>query len=177
MTRLGRMLFVGLVAVQVLVIVGMAAGRESTLRQEATDVKLQTVPVDPRDLFRGDYVVLRYEISTFPTDGVRITTSDVSPGAPVYVALVEGPGGHWTVSDAATAPSAGWDRYLRGTVTGVGQGRLDVEYGLEQYFVPEGEGLAVERAFDVDVVVAIDDAGRGVIRHLVVDGEVWDPYE
>jgi uncharacterized membrane-anchored protein len=168
------MLFVGLVAVQVLVVVGMAAGRESTLRQEETDVKLQTVPVDPRDLFRGDYVVLRYDISTLRTEGLRISASDVSPGATVYVALVEGPGGHWVVSDAATVPLT--DRFLRGTVTRVSQGRLDVEYGLEQYFVPEGEGLAVERASDVDVVVAIDDAGHGVIRHLVVDGEVWDPY-
>lgn len=43
--------------------------------------------------------------------------------------------------------------------------------------MPEGQGLDVERAFDVDVVVAVDGAGRGVIRHLIVNGEIWDPYE
>jgi uncharacterized membrane-anchored protein len=177
MTRLGRMLFVALVLIQVVVIVGMAAGRESTLRQEETDIKLQTVPVDPRDLFRGDYVVLRYEISTIGTAGLDSSVADLKRGDTVYVALVEGGDGHWVVSDVATAPDESWGRFLRGTVVGIAPHAVDVEYGIEQYFVPEGEGLAIERAFDVDVVVAADRSGRGVIRHLIVDGTVWDPHD
>ena len=39
------------------------AYKEYTL-QTGKEVLLKTVPVDPRDLFRGDYVTLRYEIGT-----------------------------------------------------------------------------------------------------------------
>ena len=179
MTSRGRMLFVGIVLIQVVVIVGMAAGRESTLLQEDIDIKLQTVPVDPRDLFRGDYVVLRYEISRVRTADRDTSMADLKRGDAVYVALIERGGGHWVVSDVATAPDESWGRFLRGTVVGIAPqgGGIEVEYGIEQYFVPEGEGLAIESAFDVDVVVATDTSGRGVIRHLVVDGIVWDPHD
>ena len=41
---------------------GMVAINEHTLRT-GREIVLKTVPVDPRDLFRGDYVTLRYDIS------------------------------------------------------------------------------------------------------------------
>jgi uncharacterized membrane-anchored protein len=170
------MLFLALVAFQVLVLVGMAAGRESTLQDDDNDVTLQTVPVDPHDLFRGDFVVLRYDIGTIRTDGLEIGGEAVEVGDTIYVALAESERGEWAVIDAATGIRTGWDRYLRGTVLRVDGGLLEAEYGIEEYFVPEGLGREVEQAGDVDVVVAIDGSGRGVIRHLIVDGEVWDPH-
>jgi len=64
MSRRHRMLFFALVAIQVLVLVGMAAGRESTLRDGDNDITLQTVAVEPRGLVRGDFVVPCSEIGT-----------------------------------------------------------------------------------------------------------------
>ena len=40
----------------------MIESRASILRS-GRDVLLKTVPVDPRDLLRGDYVILSYDIS------------------------------------------------------------------------------------------------------------------
>lgn len=176
MSRRRSMLFFALVAFQVLVLVGMAAGRESTLQDDDNDVTLQTVAVDLRDLFRGDFVVLRYEINTIRTDGLEIGGETVEVGDTIYVALAEQERGEWAVIDAATGIRTGWDRYLRGTVLRVDAGLLEAEYGIEEYFVPEGLGPEVEKAGDVDGVVAIDGSGRGVIRHLIVDGDVWDPH-
>jgi uncharacterized membrane-anchored protein len=34
-------------------------------------VTLQTEPVDPRDLFRGDYVTLSYDISRLPAGALK----------------------------------------------------------------------------------------------------------
>ena len=64
MSRRHRMLFFALVAIQVLVLVGMAAGRDSTLRDDDNDITLQTVTVEPRHLVHGDFVVLCAEIGT-----------------------------------------------------------------------------------------------------------------
>ena len=38
--------------------------QRASILKSGTEVRLRTVPVDPRDLFRGDYVVFSYEIGT-----------------------------------------------------------------------------------------------------------------
>ena len=43
----------------------MVESRASILRY-GTEILLQTALVDPRDLLRGDYVILSYDISTIP---------------------------------------------------------------------------------------------------------------
>jgi uncharacterized membrane-anchored protein len=166
------MVLIVIVVVQLLVIVGMATGRELTLRGDR-DVTLQTVPVDPRDLLRGDYVILEYEISTVPAH--RADPLFLERGDTVFVELVPR-GNIWVAGRVTGQPQEGLDPSIRGTVVRVGPETIRVRYGIEQYFVPEGRGHVVERAADVDVVVAIDGNGRAVIRHLIVDGEVWDPH-
>ncbi|MBA2400538.1 MAG: GDYXXLXY domain-containing protein, partial [Bradyrhizobium sp.] len=44
-------------------ILAMVFQRAAILR-DGKEVRLEVVPVDPRDLFRGDYVVLGYRIGT-----------------------------------------------------------------------------------------------------------------
>lgn len=172
MSRRSRVLLAVIVVVQALVIVGMATGRELTLRGDR-DVTLQTRPVDPRDLFRGDYVVLDYEVATLEMN--QAERLFLEPGDTVFVELVRG-GDVWVAGRVERQPVDGAERVIRGTVVRAGAETVQIEYGIEQYFVPEGRGHVVERAADVDVVVAIDSDGGAVIRHLIVDGEVWDPH-
>ncbi len=162
MTRAPIRLFAVILAIQALILVGMSIGRETTLLRDDT-VTLQTVPVDPRDLLRGDFVVLRYEISS-------LSVSQANPGDTVYVELVEDSAGQWVAAGADTIVNPDWDRFIRGTQISEG----NIEYGIEAYFVPEGRGLEIERAQDVDVVVALDDRGKAVIKEIIVDGEVWE---
>jgi uncharacterized membrane-anchored protein len=60
-----RGVLIAAAAFQVLFLVGMIAERAAPLRSGRT-VLLRVVPVDPRDLLRGDYVTLSYEISRVP---------------------------------------------------------------------------------------------------------------
>ena len=57
-----RNLFLLLLALQSAWVIGTIAIQETRLRRAAT-VLLETAPVDPRDLVRGDYVILNYKIS------------------------------------------------------------------------------------------------------------------
>ncbi len=45
-------------------------------------------------------------------------------------------------------------------------------YGLESYFVPQGEGRGIERtaASRVQVLAAVTPAGRSAIKALLIDG-------
>jgi len=51
--------------------------------------------------------------------------------------------------------------------------RLDVRYGIERYFVPEGEGKKLEAARNqrkLTIVAAVAPTGRAAIKRLLIDG-------
>ena len=52
---------------------------------------------------------------------------------------------------------------------------LNVRYGIESYFVPEGEGREIELPRNegkVAIMVAVDGAGAAAIKAVLVDGIV-----
>ena len=65
-----KLLIIFVVILQVILLAYMAGQRENVLRTGKT-IYLRTVPVDPRDLFRGDYVRLQYEISNIEREKMQ----------------------------------------------------------------------------------------------------------
>jgi uncharacterized membrane-anchored protein len=158
-------------------------------------VRLEIVPVDPRDLFRGDYVVLDYRISS--VDVPKDATSAFRRGQKVFVTLRPNENGMArAVAIAAERPVAsGNEVVIQGTVTAVGacgfnaRGIRDcsaghvtlVKYGIESYFVPQGEGRKIETTDKarLEVVAAVAPSGQAAIKRLLIDGKpVYDepPY-
>jgi uncharacterized membrane-anchored protein len=186
--RIPRVLLFALAGlIQVALIGVMVFDRVSILR-EGGEVKLKTQPVDPRDFLRGDYVVLNYEISSVRAPELKNQPAP-SKHADVYVRLApDAEGFHSAVSVhrepvAVTAPEV----LIRGRVVSgadCGEGvrlfcdQLRLNYGIERYFVPEGEGGRVEQARrdgQVTIVAAVTAAGRAAIKRLLVDGKsVYD---
>jgi uncharacterized membrane-anchored protein len=109
-----------------------------------TTVRLQTQPVDPRNLFRGDYVILNYQVSRVPRKA--FTEPGDYPtykGQKVYVGLEENPEtGLWRIRSAGARHQGGVS--LLGNVTWRGRDALTVEYGVESYFVEENTGREIE---------------------------------
>lgn len=163
-------------------LVSMIAGRAAVLR-DGQEVLLVVEPVDPRDLLRGDYVTLGYNISRLPAalfaglppkgaEGerravhVRLKAGEDGIFQPVAARFGEGfevAPGEGEV-DIAGATHARWD---------AGAAFVDVRYGIERFYVPEGEGRAIEadlatRAFRMKVAVARDGAAQIKSFH---DGE------
>ena len=185
MSRRLRLAFFGVLAFQLLFLLGLVTFKEVTLRLGQT-VVLQTVPVDPRDLFRGDYVILGYKISTIvvgpppaSTPTPQLTRSYrvpyipyISPGDTVYAKLEESSDeGVWVPTAVSGGFPRDWKVFIKGTATSLPGRDLTVEYGIESYFVPEGQGKEIERARDVKVEVAVNGFGDAVIKGLIVDGE------
>lgn len=150
---------------------GMVASSEYTLRT-GREILLKTVPVDPRDLFRGDYVILAYDINALNVDNLGASGVTFSRGQTVYVLL--GTDGRYSVATGvrSSRPSHG-EVFLKGQVREMAGRTVRVEYGMESYFVPEGKGRALERARGkaLDVRASVDTHGRGLIKALVLDGK------
>jgi uncharacterized membrane-anchored protein len=171
------------VLLQCVLLVLMVADRMQILR-DGTEVTLQTQPVDPRDLLRGDYVVLRYDISQVPA-GALAGQPAAERNPAVFVKLAPNANGLYEAVSVhaepvtVTAPEV----LIRGHVAKYGgtcgSGRrtfcdkLPIKYGLESYFVPEGEGKKLEQARNqqkLRVVAAVLPSGRAAIKRLLLDG-------
>jgi len=183
----GPALFAAAGLLQVALIAAIVIDRAGILR-EGTEITLKTRPVDPRDFLRGDYVQLRYDISSVQL-GPLAGTPIAARHAPVFVKLAPDVDGFYGAVSAhlQPVPVSGREvlikgRLDRGFECGGGARtyceRGDVTYGLERYFVPEGEGRVIESARNqgkVSVVAAVTAGGRAAIKRLVIDGKpVYD---
>lgn len=167
------------VALQIGVLGYMIYERESTLLSGQV-VYLRTMPVDPRDPFRGDYVALAYQIN-------RVALSRVDPSVQeeskirdtvVYSALTIDARGIADVSRVSLQPPE-QGLFIRGRLIGLHDWRwpaseheLPIRYGVEKLFVPQGDGIKIEERrgtrtgwqTPMEVAVAINSAGTAVIR-------------
>lgn len=155
-------------------LLSLVESRASILRKGA-EIRLKTAPVDPRDLFRGDYVVLGYEIGAIELAAVT-GDREFRRGETIFVQLRPDAEGFARVvavfrERPAVAPP---DLVIAGKVRSATPGRLTVSYGLESYFVPQGSGRAIERTerARIEVVAAVSGSGDAAIKRLLIDGKL-----
>jgi uncharacterized membrane-anchored protein len=127
----------------------------------ARTVLLLVEPVDPRDLFRGDYVTLSYAFTRTPSGKYK-------PGQTVYVQLVpEGDGRHYHAGAFLTDPPAG-GLFVRGIAGSYSR----ASYGIESFYLREGTGHDYEAAVRrrrLWAEVALDRLGNPALRRLVIE--------
>lgn len=117
--------FIVVIILQLIILFGMA-GYHMLILKTGTPITLKVQPVDPTDLFRGDYLTMRYDISQlhkkdFADPGVL---ENLAIGADVYVPLKQ-EGAYWIQAGKATvlkptklpnAKSSNNELYIKGTV-------------------------------------------------------------
>jgi uncharacterized membrane-anchored protein len=137
-------------------------------------VLLETVPVDPSDFLRGDYVILNYKISEVSDElGKRLLLNDLGTlggDRPVYVALdLDSRGVAFVSAVSAERPPA--EIYLKATLRRLWTDTYSIDYGLGRYYVPEGTGAELEMAIGGESGTVMADVrvlgGRGVIKELL----------
>ena len=149
------------------------------LIRNGAEIVLNTTPIDPRSLFRGDYVILNY------ADASRLQspllTVQPEPKSSICVLFEKAPDGEiW--KPVATAKSCP-EKSEKGQVAVKGKVRSSnnrnneitavVNYGIESYFVPENTGKALEQQIAkgaIQALVAVDRKGRAAIKGLIVNG-------
>ncbi len=152
------------VGLQFALLIGLTVQPISTLITGRV-ITLRTVPVDPYDMFRGDYVRLSYDMSNFP---VPFETSDNSD---IYATLSPA-GQNWKVR----AISAKKPVLLEGEICIKGKvkkqyGRTQLHFGIEQVYVPEKTGGKAEQAKALIVDLAVDKNGNAVIKRVMNGSE------
>lgn len=149
--------FWGIVAAQVLLLLGWAGYHES-VRRHAPVVLLKTKPVDPRDLLRGDYMILGYEIADVPL------SDDLPQGSEVWVVLEPRGEHHVAVAASAMEPALAAGQIAV-------RARRDwrrLQFGIENFYVPEGRGTPEFKTLEVEA--SVSPTHRLYIRRVLLDG-------
>ena len=170
------------VLAQVLWVVTTATTKEIAF-ESGHRVLLSTQPVDPRDLLRGDYLTLRFDVSDVPRDKVRGEIPAAAGGKKIYVALI--PAGKFyqiefasfskipvtterVVMSGTVDDRSGWTPNQSGDAAV--KKPLPVLYGLERYYVAEGTG---NPRGELTAEVAVSARGEPLMRQVYVNGK---PY-
>ena len=156
------------VAFQMVVLI-VIAGSFYAIDVFGKEVTLTTEPVDPRDLFYGDYVILRYDIQTLD-QSLWKEAKEPERNQKVFVKL-EPDGAIYTASGIYAHKPATASHEI------VMQARFLYErsfnheyffdYGLERYYIPEGTGQDIEEqreGMTVDILIA--PWGQAKIKQL-----------
>lgn len=172
-----RKILIGMaIGFQLLVLLFMAGEREWVMKKGEV-IYFRTRPVDPRDPFRGDYVRLDYEVNHIHTNYVAmgLLSGDVQleRGRKVYAELKRDEDGLGIVKKlTGDKPPEGL--FVKGRTDYVYSGSpfVAVKYGIEAYFVQQGEGKKIEAGrvrgevrVPLDMEVAVGRGGMAVLKN------------
>lgn len=143
--------------------------------QNREELYLETVPVDPRDLLRGDYVVLRYAFENDPMLDEYVLANNVSEWTDLYISFLLDEWNKGSISSISEyRPDSGI--FLKVNVENQSWGWLGLETGIWKYFVPEWTGRAIERVrWDMLVRLKVDTYGTAKIVDLFYKWEKINP--
>lgn len=148
---------------------------------DGVPVRLIALPVDPRDLLRGEFVVLGYEFSTLDSSLVEGAWPDSAGEAILNVRLAPSDDGFWHPVKASFGdlPAEEGTVVLRSLPfqyepQAQPPTKITAQYGLERYYVPEGQGKVLEEArnnHQLAVTAHVTPEGQARIASLeVIDG-------
>lgn len=126
-----------------------------------TSMILATRPVDPFDVFRGQYISISYNLSSLPL------IEGAQEGQGVYVSVAPDSHGIWQYESASLSQPES-DKFILGQIRSIERGRMDVMYGIEQYFFERGAQFST---VNMTVEVKVDSGGQARIHQLLVNNK------
>lgn len=148
-----KYLIVAIILLQLLFLSSMVWFHSVKLRN-AVRIQLETVPYDPVSVFRGNYAALRYQISSLPVELLKDTDlKDLKNGDELFVLLKKGKDLWGAEAIYGKRPKNEDGVYLRGRLRYYYNSyyrnnqpkHLDLEYGIESFFLNEGRAKEVDR--------------------------------
>jgi uncharacterized membrane-anchored protein len=162
----------GLAGLIQLALVASLLGERLVVHATGSEVTLALRPVDPRDLLRGDYVILNPQIGRISRDLVK-DAGELRSGDEVWTVVeADEDGVARPVEVLGTRPRDGRLAFA-GRIESTWNDVLNIDYGLTAFYVPEGQGREIERlpSDTLRLVVALTGEGRSAPLRLVADGK------
>ena len=132
---------------------------------------LATAPVDPFDAFRGQYINIRYEITTLNATLLsNLAVSESDAGKYIYIILKKDDSAIYRPENVSFEIPRDED-FIRGKISDVRGNSAIVEYGIEQFFFESGAGFSVR---NITIELKVSDSGQARISKILQDGKPLD---
>ena len=150
------------------IVFGWVIKSEYTL--QGKEVLLKTIPVDPRDLLMGDYVILNYEIGHVDSS----VAANYNMNSVIYSILKVNEKNVASIEKITNKkPESGL--FLKGKIkkcnTNIPLLKMGkcIQYGIESYYVQEKTGIDIEKSLQNDALVkiAIDKNGNAKVKGFI----------
>ena len=175
-----KWMFISVVGLQMVFLLAVAGFIQAKINSGQV-VVLKVVPVDPRSLFMGNYMDLRYDISS--VDLAKVPHSDkaelFTSYKVVYVTLQPDEKGA-RVANVGLSPPTDGSLYMRGQIQWKTESTLNLIYGIERYYIPEVREEEVNQmGWDPDgqdlpkitVEVSVARDGTAYLLRVLKDGK------
>ncbi len=132
-------------------------------------ITVEVLPVDPRSLFQGDYVILSYPFNTLYLNEIEhdLTHENLDKGETLYLTFASRGKIHEPDFITADKQKTKGRVYLKISAQNYSyfyspvQPRLSAHWGIEQFYVPEGTGKEIEKQINQGKVYANLSIYRG----------------
>jgi uncharacterized membrane-anchored protein len=167
-------LLIPVLALQTAWLLGTVIAQEYALAHGKI-ILLEARRVDPRDVLRGDYLILNYTISDVPTNRFSPPVAkDLPYGTKIFVALTAETNRFYEVARASTnefTPSVNEILLCgRSEERWWSTNSIHVTYGIENYYVAEDTDNPIGK---LTVQAVVPASGHPKIKEVFVDGK---PY-
>lgn len=157
-------------------IIGWMIAERAAILRDGREVILKVVPLDPRDLLRGRYVLLGFEARRVPLMDAetRIVDFQRYDDSDVFVLFQAGPDGHHVpVNAVLEQPQEGifiMARSLSAENSRYDDGAIYVDYGMGRFYTNEQRAPLLEQRMRdgeiTTIIAAVDGSGRPQIKAL-----------
>ncbi|KKQ41856.1 MAG: putative conserved membrane protein [Microgenomates group bacterium GW2011_GWC1_37_8] len=175
--------YLAAVVLQVVIIIFIVIYKLLIMRG-GSEIILHIKPVDPRSPLRGDYITFDYDISSIPyylLSGDNIYNNDQ-----VFV-LLNQTGKYWIVDRVQKIRPVDQEQiFLKAVVVSGGvnpnlkqypndrYNPITVQYGIEEYFIPEGKGGTLPRNMEgVSAKVLVNENGQAQLKQIFIGDRPW----
>ena len=162
-------LLAGSVVFQFVVLTGMV-GVSAMPLWTGEEIRVRTIPVDPRSLFRGNYARLRYSFHSFDVESGQDET--IKRGSVVYVSLQPASEGDFYEYADWSKEKPDGEKFLRARVTrywcSSDRCKMQVKYGIEAIFAAREKALTLEQELrDGGIaVLMVSKSGKARIKEV-----------
>ncbi len=169
--------FIFVAAAQIYIPVSMIAEREDIIKTGKI-FKFRTAPIDPNDPFRGKYVILSFDQTTFKT----IDSLQFNRGDDIFVLLSENHEGFAEIENLSLEAPSGAIDYVKAKIGYIGTYNdttsITINYPFDRYYMEEYKALEAEEIYtesqlDFNTItyaqVKIKD-GEAVLEDVMIDG-------
>jgi uncharacterized membrane-anchored protein len=118
-----------------------------------TTIFLKTMPYDPHDFFRGDYIYLNYELA-------NQNLSNYTIGETIYVTISIDENGFAKFESFSKEKPSGL--YIKGKVSS----QNHIDFGIEKYFIEKGSGRKISQQQPFIVEVKVDRFGNSILEEI-----------